>query len=108
MQIDIIAEVYIKTRKEGGRKTPYYPTSYWGQIKFENSEIDWSAHHTVENVEMVELGKTHIIGLTFNRVSQLHGKLSIDQEFLCREGGQIIGYGKIIEIKNELLCRSDD
>ena len=86
------AEVYILTKEEGGRHTPFF-TGYRPQFYFRTTDVTGIAH-LPENVEMVMPGDNVTMDI------ELITPIAMEKElrFAIREGGRTVGAGVIAEI----------
>ena len=86
------AEVYVLTKEEGGRHTPFF-TNYRPQFYFRTSDVTGSVILPT-GVEMVMPGDNVAVEITLvNSVALEKG-----QRFAIREGGRTIGAGRISEV----------
>jgi elongation factor Tu len=86
------AEVYVLTKEEGGRHTPFF-TGYRPQFYFRTTDVTGVAH-LPEGIEMVMPGDNVTMDV------ELITPIAMEQElrFAIREGGRTIGAGVIAEI----------
>ena len=86
------AEVYILTKEEGGRHTPFFK-GYRPQFYFRTTDITGSVE-LPEGVEMVMPGDNVTIS------AELINPIAMEQEvrFAIREGGRTVGAGVVTEI----------
>jgi len=86
------AEVYVLTKKEGGRHTPFFD-GYRPQFYFRTTDVTGSAE-LPEGVEMVMPGDN------VNMMVELITPIAMDQElrFAIREGGRTVGAGVVTNI----------
>jgi elongation factor Tu len=86
------AEVYVLTKDEGGRHTPFF-NGYRPQFYFRTTDVTGSAT-LPEGVEMVMPGDN------VNMDVELIAPIAMDQElrFAIREGGRTVGAGVVTEI----------
>ncbi len=86
------AEVYVLTKKEGGRHTPFFD-GYRPQFYFRTTDVTGSAQ-LPEGVEMVMPGDN------VNMMVELITPIAMDQElrFAIREGGRTVGAGVVTDI----------
>ena len=86
------AEVYVLTKEEGGRHTPFF-NGYRPQFYFRTTDVTGSAA-LPEGVEMVMPGDNTPIEAT------LHTAVALEKgaRFAIREGGRTVGAGTISEI----------
>ncbi len=86
------AEVYILTKEEGGRHTPFFK-GYRPQFYFRTTDITGSVE-LPEGVEMVMPGDNITIS------AELIAPIAMEQEvrFAIREGGRTVGAGVVTEI----------
>ncbi len=86
------AEVYILTKDEGGRHTPFFD-GYRPQFYFRTTDVTGSAH-LPEGVEMVMPGDN------VNMDVELITPIAMDTElrFAIREGGRTVGAGVVTDI----------
>lgn len=89
---DFVSEVYVLTKEEGGRHTPFFK-GYRPQFYFRTTDVTGSIE-LPEGVEMVMPGDN--IRMT---VSLIH-PIAMDQglRFAIREGGRTVGAGVVAEI----------
>lgn len=91
-KIKFDANVYFLTVEEGGRQTPIF-NNYQPQFNFNNKDIT-GLINLPSNVEKVMPGnKTNITVELMEKIN-----LKVGEEFKIREGGRIIGKGKITKI----------
>jgi elongation factor Tu len=86
------AEVYVLTKEEGGRHTPFFD-GYRPQFYFRTTDVTGTAHMP-EGVEMVMPGDN------VNMTVELITPIAMDKElrFAIREGGRTVGAGVVTEI----------
>jgi elongation factor Tu len=86
------AEVYVLTKEEGGRHTPFFD-GYRPQFYFRTTDVTGSAQ-LPEGVEMVMPGDNVQMEV------ELIGPIAMDPElrFAIREGGRTVGAGVVTEI----------
>jgi elongation factor Tu len=86
------AEVYVLTKEEGGRHTPFF-NGYRPQFYFRTTDVTGAAE-LPEGVEMVMPGDNVQMEVT------LIGPIAMDPElrFAIREGGRTVGAGVVTEI----------
>ena len=86
------AEVYVLTKEEGGRHTPFFD-GYRPQFYFRTTDVTGSAH-LPEGVEMVMPGDNVQMEV------ELITPIAMDEElrFAIREGGRTVGAGVVTEI----------
>jgi len=86
------ASVYILTKEEGGRHTPFFK-GYRPQFYFRTTDVTGDVQ-LPENVEMVMPGDNIEMTVT------LHTPIAMDKElrFAIREGGRTVGAGVVAEI----------
>jgi elongation factor Tu len=86
------AEVYVLTKEEGGRHTPFF-NGYRPQFYFRTTDVTGIVH-LAEGVEMVMPGDN----TTFN--GELISPIAMEQglRFAVREGGRTVGAGVVTEI----------
>jgi elongation factor Tu len=86
------AEVYVLTKDEGGRHTPFFD-GYRPQFYFRTTDVTGAAH-LPEGVEMVMPGDNVQMEV------ELITPIAMDQElrFAIREGGRTVGAGVVTEI----------
>jgi elongation factor Tu len=86
------AEVYILTKEEGGRHTPFF-NGYRPQFYFRTTDITGSAQ-LVEGAEMVMPGDNTALTITLiNPIAMEKGL-----RFAIREGGRTVGAGTVTDI----------
>jgi elongation factor Tu len=88
-----LAEVYILSKEEGGRHTPFF-NGYRPQFYIRTTDVTGSLH-LPEGVEMVMPGDNTTIS------AELITPVAIEKgsRFAIREGGRTVGAGTISEIK---------
>ncbi len=86
------AEVYVLTKEEGGRHTPFF-TGYRPQFYFRTTDVTGVAH-LPEGVEMVMPGDNVTIDV------ELITPIALEKElrFAIREGGRTVGAGVISDV----------
>ena len=86
------AEVYVLTKEEGGRHTPFF-NNYRPQFYFRTTDVT-GAVELPENVEMVMPGDN------VQMLVELITPIAMDKElrFAIREGGRTVGAGVVTEI----------
>jgi len=86
------AEVYVLTKEEGGRHTPFFD-GYRPQFYFRTTDVTGTAHMP-EGVEMVMPGDN------VNMRVELISPIAMEQElrFAIREGGRTVGAGVVTEV----------
>jgi elongation factor Tu len=86
------AEVYVLTKEEGGRHTPFFD-GYRPQFYFRTTDVTGAAH-LPEGVEMVMPGDNVQMEI------ELITPIAMDKElrFAIREGGRTVGAGVVTEI----------
>lgn len=97
----IVAELTLLAPDHGGRTTPV-ESGYVPQFYYDGQ--DWDARHEYPS-GLVQPGQTTIAELTFLRPSNHEGKLYPGQAFLIREGNRIVGYGRVIDVRELSLLR---
>ncbi len=86
------AEVYVLTKDEGGRHTPFF-TGYRPQFYFRTTDVTGSSS-LPEGVEMVMPGDR--VSLKIELITPV--ALEAGLRFAIREGGRTVGAGTVIEI----------
>jgi elongation factor Tu len=86
------AEVYVLTKEEGGRHTPFF-NNYRPQFYFRTTDVT-GAVELPESVEMVMPGDN--VQMTVELITPI----AMDKElrFAIREGGRTVGAGVVTEI----------
>jgi elongation factor Tu len=86
------AEVYVLTKDEGGRHTPFF-TNYRPQFYFRTSDVTGTVH-LAAGVEMVMPGDNVSVDI------ELLAPIAMEkgQRFAIREGGRTIGAGRVSEV----------
>jgi elongation factor Tu len=86
------AEVYVLTKEEGGRHTPFFK-GYRPQFYFRTTDVTGSVE-LPEGTEMVMPGDNVTIGV------ELHTPIAMDAgvRFAIREGGRTVGAGVVIQV----------
>jgi len=85
-------EVYILTKEEGGRHTPFF-TGYRPQFYFRTTDVTGSAY-LPEGVEMVMPGDN--IKMTVELITPIAMEEGL--RFAIREGGRTVGAGVVAKI----------
>ena len=86
------AEVYVLTKEEGGRHTPFF-TNYRPQFYFRTTDVTGSL--TLEdNIEMVMPGDRVTVSVELGKPVAMEQGLT----FAIREGGRTIGSGRVAEV----------
>lgn len=86
------AEVYILTKEEGGRHTPFF-TNYRPQIYLRTTDVTGETQ-LPDNVEMVMPGDN--VTITVKLIAPV--ALEKGLRFAIREGGKTVGAGKVTEV----------
>ncbi len=86
------AEVYVLTKEEGGRHTPFF-TGYRPQFYFRTTDVTGVAH-LPEGVEMVMPGDN--VTMTVELITPI--AMEKELRFAIREGGHTVGAGVIHEV----------
>jgi elongation factor Tu len=86
------AEVYVLTKDEGGRHTPFFD-GYRPQFYFGTTDVTGSAH-LPEGVEMVMPGDN--VQMEVELISPI--AMEKEQRFTVREGGRTVGAGVVTDI----------
>ena len=89
---DFTAQVYILSKDEGGRHTPFF-TGYRPQFYFRTTDVTGQAH-LPEGVEMVMPGDN--IEMTVNLIAPI--AMEDGLRFAIREGGRTVGAGRVVKI----------
>jgi elongation factor Tu len=86
------AEVYVLSKEEGGRHTPFFP-GYRPQFYFRTTDVTGSVQ-LPEGVEMVMPGDNVSMSV------ELHTPIAMEKglRFAIREGGRTVGAGTVTEI----------
>ena len=89
---DFLGQVYILTKEEGGRHTPFFD-GYRPQFYFRTTDVTGVAH-LPEGTEMVMPGDNVEI------TGQLIGPIAMEEglRFAIREGGRTVGSGRVTKI----------
>ena len=86
------AEVYVLTKEEGGRHTPFFD-GYRPQFYFRTTDVTGSAH-LPDGVEMVMPGDN--VQMEVELISPI--AMDTELRFAIREGGRTVGAGVVTEI----------
>jgi len=89
---DFTAQVYILSKDEGGRHTPFF-TGYRPQFYFRTTDVTGQAH-LPEGVEMVMPGDN--VEMTVNLIAPIAMEEGL--RFAIREGGRTVGAGRVAKI----------
>jgi elongation factor Tu len=89
---DFECEVYVLTKEEGGRHTPFF-TGYRPQFYFRTTDVTGAAH-LPEGVEMVMPGDN--IKMTVELITPIAMEEGL--RFAIREGGRTVGAGVVAKI----------
>ena len=89
---DFVAEVYVLSKEEGGRHTPFF-TNYRPQFYFRTTDVTGIVH-LKEGVEMIMPGDNAELSV------ELITPIAMDQglRFAIREGGRTVGAGVVAKI----------
>jgi elongation factor Tu len=89
------AQVYVLTKEEGGRHTPFFP-GYRPQFYFRTTDVT-GVIQLPEGVEMVMPGDN------INMKGELITPVALEKElrFAIREGGRTVGAGVVIEVTED-------
>ena len=101
---DFIAHLKYNTFDEGGRSTPA-KSGYRPQIKFNFEICTTSGRQIFIGREWVCPGETVDAEITILSPQMFEHKLFEGLEFIFIEGSKLIGTGKILKIKNEILIK---
>ena len=90
---DFDAQVYILTKEEGGRHTPFF-TNYHPQFYFRTTDVTGEIQ-LPEGTEMVMPGDNT------EMVVQLQKPIAMEEglRFAIREGGRTVGAGRVIKVR---------
>jgi len=89
---EFIGQVYILTKEEGGRHTPFFD-GYRPQFYFRTTDVTGVAH-LPEGTEMVMPGdNVEVRGELINPIAMEEGL-----RFAIREGGRTVGSGRVVKI----------
>jgi len=89
---DFLGQVYILTKEEGGRHTPFFD-GYRPQFYFRTTDVTGIAH-LPEGTEMVMPGdNVEVTGQLINPIAMEEGL-----RFAIREGGRTVGSGRVIKV----------
>lgn len=102
IETDFIAILNYRTPEEGGRKTAAH-SGYRPSIKFPFDEMLTSGVQIFIGQENVLPGESVKAEIKIIATEYFKGRLFEDLEFDFREGPNIIGTGKILEIRNPIL-----
>jgi elongation factor Tu len=86
------AEVYVLTKEEGGRHTPFF-NGYRPQFYFRTTDVTGSVQ-LPEGVEMVMPGDN--IGMVVELITPI--AMEKELRFAIREGGRTVGAGVVAEV----------
>jgi elongation factor Tu len=86
------AEVYVLTKDEGGRHTPFF-TNYRPQFYFRTSDVTGTLS-LPQGVEMVMPGDNVTVQVELQKAVAMEKGL----RFAIREGGRTIGAGRVVEV----------
>ncbi|MGH2526721.1 MAG: EF-Tu/IF-2/RF-3 family GTPase, partial [Actinomycetota bacterium] len=89
---DFEAEVYVLSREEGGRHTPFF-NGYRPQFYFRTTDVTGTAN-LPEGVEMVMPGDN--VEMTVNLIAPIAMEEGL--RFAIREGGRTVGAGRVTKI----------
>jgi elongation factor Tu len=89
---DFAAQVYILSKDEGGRHTPFF-NGYRPQFYFRTTDVTGQAH-LPEGVEMVMPGDN--VEMTVNLIAPIAMEEGL--RFAIREGGRTVGAGRVTKI----------
>src|SRR5690625_6315532 len=86
------AEVYVLTKEEGGRHTPFFP-GYRPQFYFRTTDVTGSVT-LPEGVEMVMPGDN--VQMEIELITPI--AMEKERRFAIREGGRTVGAGAVTEV----------
>jgi elongation factor Tu len=89
---DFEAQVYILSKDEGGRHTPFF-NGYRPQFYFRTTDVTGTAH-LPEGVEMVMPGDN--VEMTVEMIAPIAMEEGL--RFAIREGGRTVGAGRVVKI----------
>src|SRR5207247_10543324 len=89
---DFEAQVYILSKEEGGRHTPFF-NGYRPQFYFRTTDVTGTAH-LPEGVEMVMPGDN--VEMTVEMIAPIAMEEGL--RFAIREGGRTVGAGRVVKI----------
>ena len=101
---DFIAHLIYNTFDEGGRSSPA-KSGYRPHIKFDFDEVLTSGSQIFIDKEWVFPGETVDAEITILSPQLFENKLFKGLEFKFMEGSNLIGIGKILDIKNKILIK---
>jgi len=90
---DFVAEVYVLTKEEGGRHTPFF-NGYRPQFFFRTTDVTGNIK-LPEGVEMCMPGDN--VTMTINLITPI--AMEKGQTFSIREGGRTVASGRVAEVK---------
>ncbi|WP_185117501.1 hypothetical protein [Dysgonomonas sp. Marseille-P4361] len=99
---DFIATLKYRTTEEGGRKTPAH-SGYRPQIRFDFEEMQTSGQQIFIDRNIVFPGDTVNAEIEIISTELFENRLKEGMPFEFREGGTVIGTGKIKHIVNKKL-----
>lgn len=99
---DFIANLKYKSTEQGGRRFPA-TSGYCPQVKFDFNEMQTGGFQKFIGAEKVYPGETVLAEISLLSPQFFENQLEVGMEFEFREGATIMGYGKIIEIRNKSL-----
>jgi elongation factor Tu len=89
---DFEAQVYILSKDEGGRHTPFF-NGYRPQFYFRTTDVTGTAH-LPEGIEMVMPGDN--VEMTVEMIAPIAMEEGL--RFAIREGGRTVGAGRVVKI----------
>ena len=95
---DLIIKVNILTKKEGGRKTPFF-NGYRGQLYYDN--LDWGATYKIIDKAEASPGNEVELELITSGKEIHYGKFEFGKRIKIREGNRTIAEGQVIKILNQ-------
>lgn len=102
---DCIATVTLLSTAEGGRQTP--ALSGYRPNHLVADEMLTSATHEYLDGDAIRPGASGQARITFIAPQAYPGCLWIGRVIRVQEGGKLIGYAKILDIRNKILERRD-
>ncbi len=99
---DFEAQVYILSKDEGGRHTPFF-NGYRPQFYFRTTDVTGTAH-LAEGIEMVMPGDN--VEMTVEMIAPIAMEEGL--RFAIREGGRTVGAGRVTKIIEVNLVREND
>jgi elongation factor Tu len=88
----VVAEVYVLTKDEGGRHTPFF-SNYKPQLYFRTTDVTGRVE-LADGLEMVMPGDSAVVTITFEKPIAIEAR----SRFAIREGNRTVGAGAVTKV----------